>query len=278
MALPHPNLSWLEGGERPTGTVTNGVPDGNINRPLNELLQNDAELQSQIDTLAAAGAQFPPHNLTSGIQGGVSGATPEHFHFSEAQHIAHTTGVDASVHHNHDGRYYTQAQVDAAIAAGGGFVEARQTIQVFDFSNPGSDLPSKAAPAGSWFRLDRSGFGIDNGRVLLVYLDAWAAFSDGGNGIIWVHHSSNTTDWDANDLDQYAVNNNIWQTTPYIANAPLSSTYSGQFYGTINRTPLPLMGLLVSGGTERYIHFRMSTEGAAGSTAPRLILNVLGYL
>ena len=50
--LPHDNLSWLVGGEKPTGSSVTTSPVANLNRPLNELLDNDKDLQDQINILA----------------------------------------------------------------------------------------------------------------------------------------------------------------------------------------------------------------------------------
>ena len=45
MALPHENLNWYQAGEPATGTTNPSLPLGVANRPLNELLLNDAYLR-----------------------------------------------------------------------------------------------------------------------------------------------------------------------------------------------------------------------------------------
>jgi len=53
------------------------------------------------------------HNNLSGLQGGTS---DEYYHLTSTQHSDLTGGGDASSQHNHDGRYYTESEMDTTLS------------------------------------------------------------------------------------------------------------------------------------------------------------------
>jgi len=58
MAIGNTNLNWLVENDELTGSPLSSptTPAGNLNVPLNELLQNDINLQGQIDAIVGAGS------------------------------------------------------------------------------------------------------------------------------------------------------------------------------------------------------------------------------
>jgi len=83
--------------------------------------EGECRIEGVEDTRQTTGRQAvsaPPainHNSLGGLQGGIA---EEYYHLELAEYTALTAGVDASTYHVHDGRYYTEVEVDGAIATG----------------------------------------------------------------------------------------------------------------------------------------------------------------
>jgi hypothetical protein len=89
------------------------------------------------------------HEQVSGLQGGQAN---QHYHLTQSQHNTLTGGAasDAGALHNHDGRYYTQAQTDAALglkANDADVIKKSGTVAFTgDQSMGGNKLTNVAAP------------------------------------------------------------------------------------------------------------------------------------
>lgn len=77
----------------------------NLNRRLSDLSITGIE--------AGVPSFLPAHNELPLIQGG---APDDYYHFTLARHSDLSDGGDCSIH-KHDDRYYTEAEVDALLAA-----------------------------------------------------------------------------------------------------------------------------------------------------------------
>ncbi|MCD6418680.1 hypothetical protein J7M00_07850, partial [bacterium] len=102
-----------------SASIGGGAGGGTLNMNMNRIVQvSDPTASQDAATKNYVDANFSPlghnhsHNSLTGIQGGSSG---EYYHLTQAQYDALTNADgstdDASAQHNHDGRYFTQTQL-----------------------------------------------------------------------------------------------------------------------------------------------------------------------
>ena len=184
MTLPYPNIDWLQGGERPSGTVTPGNSDGNLNRPLAQLQANILDLQDQVDVLAGGTS---PHNSLASLQGG--NAT-ERFHLSDDEHNRTVGGIDNNNLHTHDGRYYTQGQVDALVAGASGGIKPVSALTNNRSMEIVADLPNAG---NGWREIVHADYGIPSNAILYArILSISATQASGTFSVVWTYLRSNS--------------------------------------------------------------------------------------